>query len=260
MPAKSKQQQKFFGIVKAMQDGDIPKEGEAGEVADNMTKKEVEKMASTKHKGLPKKVKEQFNINSFSDFVNEARLKGLKGSGSGLKSDIMKKWATTDDIMDDLRLFITAAKDAGGEDLVRDIFDSLRLMTNYAEGQLKESVNEATDFNQYSDEQLVGLHKFTKDPNHTAANAYVKAIEKELKKRKVKLDENEVSVNPGMNVPGMGHVVAPGDNGEAGSGDRMDLGSKKKKKSEEEEEEEAIIIGSSDESDKFSPKIANNKL
>ena len=33
MPAKSKQQQKFFGVVKAMQKGDIPKKGEAGKVA-----------------------------------------------------------------------------------------------------------------------------------------------------------------------------------------------------------------------------------
>jgi len=58
MPSKSKQQQKFFGVVKAMQKGDIPKKGEAGEVADDMTKKEVDKMASTKHKGLVNKIKE----------------------------------------------------------------------------------------------------------------------------------------------------------------------------------------------------------
>jgi len=58
MPSRSKQQQKFFGVVKAMQKGDIPKKGEAGEVADDMTKKEVDKMASTKHKGLVNKIKE----------------------------------------------------------------------------------------------------------------------------------------------------------------------------------------------------------
>jgi hypothetical protein len=56
MPAKSKQQQKFFGVVRAMQKGDIPKKGEAGEVADDMKKTDVKKMAKTKHKGLPKKV------------------------------------------------------------------------------------------------------------------------------------------------------------------------------------------------------------
>ena len=59
MPAKSKQQQKFFGVVKAMQKGDIPKKGEAGEVASDMSKKDVDKFASTKHKGLPKKVKKE---------------------------------------------------------------------------------------------------------------------------------------------------------------------------------------------------------
>ncbi len=59
MPAKSKQQQRFFGVVKAMQSGDIPKKGEAGEVASDMSKKEVDKYAGTKHKNLPKKVKRE---------------------------------------------------------------------------------------------------------------------------------------------------------------------------------------------------------
>lgn len=76
MPAKSKQQQKFFGVVKAMQKGDIPKKGEAGEVADDMTKKEVDKMASTKHKGLPKKIKEMIDeelqaLNEVKPFVDD---------------------------------------------------------------------------------------------------------------------------------------------------------------------------------------------
>ena len=59
MPAKSKQQQKFFGVVKAMQAGNLPKKGAAGKVAKDMSKKEVDKYASTKHKGLPKKVKKE---------------------------------------------------------------------------------------------------------------------------------------------------------------------------------------------------------
>ena len=58
----------------------------------------------------------------------------------GYKSNIKKKWASTDTMMDDLREFILDAKDSGGEDLVRDIHSALRLMTNYAEGELKESV------------------------------------------------------------------------------------------------------------------------
>jgi len=72
MPAKSKQQQKFFGVVKAMQAGDLPKKGAAGKVAKDMSKKEVDKYASTKHKGLPKKVKkETMKISDIKKMIGE---------------------------------------------------------------------------------------------------------------------------------------------------------------------------------------------
>ena len=59
--AKSKAQQRYFGMVKA---GKIDK-------PKGMSDKEVDKMASTKHKGLPEKVKENM---TFKDFlVNEAK-------------------------------------------------------------------------------------------------------------------------------------------------------------------------------------------
>lgn len=54
--AVSKKQQKFMGVVKAMQDGDLPIEGEAGKVAQEMKPSDVVDFASTKHKGLPNKV------------------------------------------------------------------------------------------------------------------------------------------------------------------------------------------------------------
>ena len=57
--AVSKQQQKFFGVVKSMQDGDTPKEGEAGDVAKEMSKKDVMDFVNTKLKGLPKKKKKK---------------------------------------------------------------------------------------------------------------------------------------------------------------------------------------------------------
>ena len=62
MPASSKAQQRFFGVVKAMQKGDKPKEGEAGKVAKSMKKKDVDKYAKTKHKGLPNKVKREQRV------------------------------------------------------------------------------------------------------------------------------------------------------------------------------------------------------
>ena len=64
MPASSKAQQRFFGVVKSMQKGDKPKEGEAGKVAKSMKKKDVDKYAKTKHKGLPNKVKREQRVRS----------------------------------------------------------------------------------------------------------------------------------------------------------------------------------------------------
>ena len=53
--AVSKKQQQFFGIVRAMQKGDMKKSGEAGDVAKDMKKSDVKDFAKTKHKGLPTK-------------------------------------------------------------------------------------------------------------------------------------------------------------------------------------------------------------
>ena len=62
MPAQSKSQQRFFGVVKAMQKGDIPKKGKAGKIAKTMDKDDVDDFASTKHKGKPEKVKREQRV------------------------------------------------------------------------------------------------------------------------------------------------------------------------------------------------------
>tara|TARA_Y100000004_G_scaffold157110_1_gene182578 strand:+ start:2025 stop:2420 length:396 start_codon:yes stop_codon:yes gene_type:complete len=56
MPAVSKKQQKFFGIVRAIQKGEMaPTTPETAKAAATMKKKDVKDFASTKHKGLPEK-------------------------------------------------------------------------------------------------------------------------------------------------------------------------------------------------------------
>tara|TARA_R100000951_G_C2599617_1_gene167770 strand:+ start:509 stop:916 length:408 start_codon:yes stop_codon:yes gene_type:complete len=56
MSASSKAQQKFFGIVRAIQKGKMaPTTPETAKVAASMKKKDVKDFASTKHKGLPDK-------------------------------------------------------------------------------------------------------------------------------------------------------------------------------------------------------------
>jgi hypothetical protein len=62
MPSKSKQQQKFMGIVRAIQKGEAPAgkfSKAAQKAAKSMKKSSVRKYAKTKHDDLPKKVKEE---------------------------------------------------------------------------------------------------------------------------------------------------------------------------------------------------------
>tara|TARA_B100001778_G_scaffold255638_1_gene215766 strand:+ start:2824 stop:4038 length:1215 start_codon:yes stop_codon:yes gene_type:complete len=64
MPAKSKQQQKFMGLVHAFKKGEVPASKVSQAVKDaakSMTKKSVKKYAKTKHDDLPKKVSEKVN-------------------------------------------------------------------------------------------------------------------------------------------------------------------------------------------------------
>ena len=63
MPAVSKAQQKFFGIVRAIQKGKMaPTTPETAKAASTMKKKDVKDFASTDHKGLPEKKKVEEGI------------------------------------------------------------------------------------------------------------------------------------------------------------------------------------------------------
>ena len=58
MPAVSKAQQRFFGMVRAAQKGKMAApSAEVSQAASSMSRTDVKKFAKTKHKGLPNKVK-----------------------------------------------------------------------------------------------------------------------------------------------------------------------------------------------------------
>ena len=89
MPAQSKAQQRFMGMVHAAQKGDMENPSpEVAKAADSMSDKDAKDFASTTHKGLPDKVKEYI--------VKEAR--GVKS----IQSDYMK---TVDAISQTLELY-----------------------------------------------------------------------------------------------------------------------------------------------------------
>jgi len=66
--AKSKSQQRFFGMVHATQKGDKPASKEVEKAAKGMSKKDAKDFAKTKHKGLPNKVSEGIN---FAEMMRE---------------------------------------------------------------------------------------------------------------------------------------------------------------------------------------------
>ena len=80
MPAVSKKQQRFFGMVRAAQKGELENPSpEVADVANDISVKDAKKFAKTKHKGLPERKKMQEGI-SFSGWRKKA-------------SDSMKKTA-----------------------------------------------------------------------------------------------------------------------------------------------------------------------
>ena len=85
--AKSKSQQRFFGMVRAAQKGEMEKTSpEVSKAAASMSKSDVKDFAKTKHKGLPeKKVKKE----SFESGVMKARRHHRVGKLMSFK-DFMK--------------------------------------------------------------------------------------------------------------------------------------------------------------------------
>ena len=66
MPAKSKSQQRLFGMALAVRKGEMKRSEVSQEILDivdgDMTDKEIEDFASTKHKVLKEYIKEQLEL------------------------------------------------------------------------------------------------------------------------------------------------------------------------------------------------------
>jgi hypothetical protein len=84
--AVSKKQQKFMGMVHAAQKGEKPASKEVGKVAKSMGKKDATDFASTKHKGLPEKVKE-----ADAEEPKEKKSSGGYNFGGGIYESINSK-------------------------------------------------------------------------------------------------------------------------------------------------------------------------
>lgn len=73
MPAQSKQQQKFMGMVHALKKGEMNPSDASPEVkkaAQSMSSKDAKDFAATKHQGLPRKVKQEI-LNKLKEYANK---------------------------------------------------------------------------------------------------------------------------------------------------------------------------------------------
>ena len=128
MPAVSKKQQKFFGIVRAIQKGEqAPTTPETAKAAADMKKGDVKKFASTKHKGLPNKVvqKEEKNGDHEPDMIRSQ----LKTAGRASKR-IEKHTRKKENFKAWVQSKITKASDY--LDTAADYLDSCLLYTSDA--------------------------------------------------------------------------------------------------------------------------------
>ena len=101
MPAKSKAQQRFMGMVHALKKGDIKPSDASAEVrkaAKSMKKKSVKDYATTKHKSKPEKVKSESTKEygkSIEKIANDRKLKSIskKDRATLIKiAKLMKKY------------------------------------------------------------------------------------------------------------------------------------------------------------------------
>ena len=93
MSSKSKQQQKFMGMAHALKKGEMkPSDAspELKKVAKSMSDKDVKDFASTSHKGLPKKVKQEIvkKLKELNESVKQSDyISGLKDLQKAVKSE-----------------------------------------------------------------------------------------------------------------------------------------------------------------------------
>ena len=99
MPALSKKQQRFFGIVRAIQKGEqAPNTSETAKAAADMKKSDVKKFASTKHKGLPEKkvTSEEVKLNRKISFPEmQKRIRDAKDRSREKKKESDRLYSDT---------------------------------------------------------------------------------------------------------------------------------------------------------------------
>jgi len=148
MPAKSQQQQKFMGMVHALNKGDIKPSDvskSVRDVAKNIKKSDAEDFASTKHSGLPKRVKQEI-LKALKEYAN--KMSGNKHGGSGSYGYAPQKGLRDDDgYTNESKLKGQLAGDS-----VQDIIKSIG--SRFVSGEIKNTKRDGKTYIKLKDEKF----------------------------------------------------------------------------------------------------------
>ena len=157
MPAQSKQQQKFMGMVHALQKGDMdPKDAspEVKKVAQSMKKKDAKDFASTSHKGLPRKVKQEI-LNKLKEYANKMGRDHLGGDDyTSKRKGGLRDFDGYDnvDYNKDMPMDESNLKGQLAGDSVQDIIKSIG--SRFVSGEIKNTKRDGKTYIKLKDEKF----------------------------------------------------------------------------------------------------------
>jgi len=164
MPAKSKAQQRFMGMVHAVQKGDMDApSSEVEKAADSMSDADAKDYASTKHKGLPNHVKKENMEKELKEIIRQTYRESLRESVNEAKIQPKDDWG--------VRLVVAINNNVAAlhTSVIRekkDVQQAVAAFGNVLKNAIKETLK----------------HKYKPHPKYTEADSKIKTFISELKK------------------------------------------------------------------------------
>lgn len=183
MPAKSKAQQRFFGMVDAYKKGEMPDASqEIKDAAKSMTKKQIKDFAETKHKGLPehKKKAKKITEREIKDAIKKVLLNEIKFRGKEYHGTNPQDWLNIAN-----ERFKRALK--GGGINGRDVSNRQRDMQL---AYLEEEEDDEQELNESFNSMKAGWKLGSKEMNNQADRSAKANMNKELKQNIYKTGAN----------------------------------------------------------------------
>jgi hypothetical protein len=164
MPAKSKAQQRFMGMVHAAQKGELDNpSSEVEKAADSMSDADAKDYASTKHKGLPNHVKKENMEKELKEIIRQTYRDSLRESVNEAKIEPKDDWG--------VRLVVAINNNVAAlhTSVIRekkDVQQAVEAFGNVLKNAIKETLK----------------HKYKPHPKYTEADSKIKTFISELKK------------------------------------------------------------------------------